>query len=212
MANPKDFETPVARYERVKGDWLLINKYIGNLFKAKMDHSPFDVAGWHGNYYPFKYNLRKFNVVNSVSFDHLDPSIFTVLTVQSNELGVAICDFVIFKERWMVAENTFRPPYYHRNVMSEFMGNIFGEYDAKGKGFMPGYSSLHLPLTPHGPDKKSYDKGVNEEEGPVKYPDTMSFMFETYYMLKVSEQGMKEIEIDENYNECWEGLDDNFEE
>lgn len=175
-----------------------------------MDHSPFDVVGWHGNYYPFKYDLKKFNVINSVSFDHLDPSIFTVLTVQTLEPGVAVCDFVLFKERWMVAENTFRPPYYHRNVMSEFMGNIYGVYDAKGKDFAQGYSSLHSPMTPHGPDKISYEKGINEDEKPVKYPDTMSFMFESYFMLKVSQQGIYDIEKDENYNKCWEELENNF--
>jgi len=155
--------------------------------------------------------LKKYNVINTVSYDHLDPSIFTVLTVQSDEPGTAICDFVIFKERWMVAENTFRPPYYHRNTMSEFMGNIQGEYDAKGKGFAPGCSSLHLSMTPHGPDAKSYEKGIEGDEIPVKYPDTMSFMFETCLMLKVAKTAYDDaIKLDKDYVKCWYDLKDNF--
>ena len=211
LANSRDFLIPSAFYENKKKDYFIVNKFIGEFFESKSDHSPYDVVGWHGNYYPFKYDLRNFNTINSVSYDHIDPSIFTVLTCLSDENGKAICDFVIFKQRWMVAENTFRPPFYHRNTMSEFMGNIYGEYDAKGKGFGPGCSSLHLPMTPHGPDKKSYEKGIEEEELPVKYKDTMSFMFESYLMFKIAKTAYDDaIKIDHEYNQCWEGLENNF--
>lgn len=211
LANPRDFQIPTAYYERVKQNYSIINKYCGELFEADIDHSPYDVVAWHGNYYPFKYDLSLYNVINSVTYDHPDPSIFTVLTSQSDEPGVAICDFVIFKQRWMVSENTFRPPYYHRNTMSEFMGNIRGLYDAKGKGFAPGCSSLHLPMTPHGPDAESFKKATQEELKPVKYPDTMAFMFETHFMLKIAKPAFNQtIEIDKGYNECWKDLEDRF--
>lgn len=211
LANPRDFQIPVAYFERVKQEHVIINKYCGEFFETTIDHSPFDVIAWHGNYYPFKYDLSLFNVINTVTFDHPDPSIFTVLTAQSDEPGVAVCDFVIFKQRWMVAEKTFRPPYYHRNTMSEFMGNIKGFYDAKGHGFGPGCSSLHLPMTPHGPDAQAFEKASKEDLIPVKYPDTMSFMFETHFMLKIARTAYNEsIEIDKGYNECWTDLKDQF--
>lgn len=211
LANPRDFQAPVAYYEREKESYVIINKFCSEFFEAEIDHSPFDVVAWHGNYYPYKYDLNLFNAVNTVTYDHSDPSIFTVLTVQSNEPGVANCDFVLFKSRWIVAEHSFRPPYYHRNVMSEFMGNIYGEYDAKGEGFGPGNSSLHLPFTPHGPDYESFKKATEAELKPVKYPDTMSFMFETRYMLKVARTAYNDsVEIDKGYNECWADLKDNF--
>lgn len=211
LANCRDFLIPKADYVMGKEQFFIVNKFVGEFFVSESDHSPYDVVGWHGNYYPFKYDMRNFNVLNSVSYDHIDPSIFTVLTCLSDETGKAICDFVVFKQRWMVAENTFRPPYYHRNTMSEFMGNIYGVYDAKGKGFGPGCSSLHLPMTPHGPDKKSYEKGVEEEEVPVKYKDTMSFMFESYMMFKIAKTAYDDaIKIDHDYHKCWEGLKNNF--
>lgn len=136
------------------------------MFEFTMDHSPFDVVAWHGNYTPYRYNLDDFNTMGSVSFDHPDPSIFTVLTCPSLHPGTALCDFVIFPERWMVQENTFRPPYYHRNTMSEYMGNIVGVYDAKEEGFYPGCSSLHLTMTPHGPDAEAYEKASKAELVP----------------------------------------------
>jgi homogentisate 1,2-dioxygenase len=211
LANPRDFLAPKAFYERKKEKFSIYNKFLGKFFVSESDHSPFDVVAWHGNYYPFKYDMRNFNVVNSVTYDHMDPSIFTVLTCVSDEPGKAICDFVVFKQRWMVAENTFRPPYYHRNTMSEFMGNIYGEYDAKGKGFEPGCSSLHLPMTPHGPDKTSYQKGISEEEVPIKFKDTMSFMFESFLMFKICKTAYDDaIKLDHDYHQCWEGLTDNF--
>src|SRR5678816_4204516 len=97
-----------------------------SLWSVRVPHSPLDVVAWHGNYYPFKYDLARFNAINTVSFDHVDPSIFTVLTSVSDTQGVANVDFVIFPPRWTVAEHTFRPPYFHRNVMSEFMGLVHG--------------------------------------------------------------------------------------
>jgi len=158
LANPRDFDIPVAAYEKVSEEFTIVNKYLGEFFECKMDHSPFDVVAWHGNYAPYKYPLKKFNTMNTVSFDHPDPSIFTVLTAQTDEPGVATCDFVIFPPRWMVGEKTFRPPYYHRNCMSEFMGNIHGTYDAKEAGFGPGCSSLHSHMTPHGPEAEVFEK------------------------------------------------------
>lgn len=157
LAKGRDFMYPVARFEDSDEQHILINKFMDKLFQADVDHSPFDVVAWSGNYSPYKYDLRKFCVVNTVSFDHLDPSIFTVLTCPSDEPGTAVADFVIFPPRWLVAENTFRPPYFHRNCMTEFMGMIWGKYDAK-QGFCPGGASLHSCMTPHGPDCETFLK------------------------------------------------------
>ncbi len=169
---------PVAAYEDVDNiSFEICNKYQGNLFVAKQSHSPFDVVGWHGNYAPYKYDLAHFNAVNTVTFDHPDPSIFTVLTVKSGQPGVALADFVIFPPRWMVGEDTFRPPYYHRNCMAEFMGLISGGYDAKNEGFVPGGASLHSIMTPHGPDADVFHAASVEELKPVKLrPDGLAFM------------------------------------
>ncbi len=152
LANPRDFETPVAAFEDREGDFELVTKFGGNLFAAEIGHSPLDVVAWHGNYAPYKYDLRRFNTIGSISFDHPDPSIFTVLTSPTDSAGVANLDFVIFPERWMVAENTFRPPWYHRNIMSEYMGLVYGQYDAKEEGFVKGGGSLHNCFSAHGPD------------------------------------------------------------
>lgn len=205
LANPRDFLSPVAAYEDLDETWSVVNKYQGQLFKAEQDHSPFDVVAWHGNYVPYKYDLAKFNTMNTVSFDHADPSIFTVLTCKSNSPGTAIADFVIFPPRWTVADRSFRPPYYHRNIMSEFMGLIRGEYEAKADGFNPGGASLHSTMTGHGPDAIAFQKGSEDELKPVRLPEnTMAFMFESSLMLKTTKWGIKESQVlDENYYKAW---------
>lgn len=211
LANPRDFEIPVAAFEDRNGEFRVVNKYCGEFFEATSDHSVFDVVAWHGNYYPFKYNLEHFNTMNSVTYDHPDPSIFTVLTANTDEKGVASCDFVIFSPRWIVAEHTFRPPYYHRNTMSEFMGNVCGAYDAKGLGFGPGCSSLHQTMTAHGPDGEAFEKATHEDLKPVKYQNTLSFMFESCYMLKIAKSAINDVvQIDEEYNKTWMSLKNNF--
>lgn len=210
LATQRDFEAPVAYYEERMGEYTIFNKFGGEMFECTMDHSPFDVVGWHGNYTPYRYNLEHFNTIGSISFDHPDPSIFTVLTCPSASPGTALCDFVIFPERWMVAENTFRPPYYHRNTMNEYMGNIYGQYDAKEKGFAPGCSSLHLTMTPHGPDSEAFEKGSTVELKPQKYTGTLSFMFESTLLFKVSVRSQDLIKRDDEYYKCWKKLTNNF--
>jgi len=187
LANPRDFLTPTAWFEDRQTSFQILNKYQGYLFSANQDHSPFDVVAWHGNYAPYKYDLANFCVINSVSFDHCDPSIFTVLTCPSSKPGTAIADFVIFPPRWSVSENTFRPPYYHRNCMSEFMGLILGKYEAKEEGFCPGGATLHSMMTPHGPDAKCFEDWTNMKLGPIKVAEgTQAFMFETSLQLAVT--------------------------
>ncbi|CAB4385274.1 unnamed protein product [Rhizophagus irregularis] len=212
LANPRDFLTPVASFEEKECDYTIINKYVGQLFVSKQDHSPFDVVAWHGNYVPYKYDLGKFNTVNSVSFDHIDPSIFTVLTSKSAFPGTAIADFVIFPPRWAVQEHTFRPPYFHRNCMSEFMGLISGAYEAKSEGFLPGGASLHSHMTPHGPDSATFEKASNDDLKPVRVADgTMSFMFESSLMLGITEWGMSnQVDIQHDYWKAWKELRNNF--
>ncbi|RHZ68909.1 hypothetical protein Glove_292g35 [Diversispora epigaea] len=211
LANPRDFQTPIAHYEndKLNNDYNVVNKYVGQMYVVKQDHSPFDVIAWHGNYVPYKYDLEKFCPLNSVSFDHIDPSIFTVLTCKSAFPGTAIADFIAFPPRWVVQDNTFRPPYFHRNCMSEFLGLIKGSYDAKVEGFLPGGASLHSFMTPHGPDAKTFERASNEELKPVKIAETaLAFMFESSLMLGVTPWG--EPEVQDNYNTVWKNLKSYF--
>lgn len=213
LANPRDFLTPTACYEdRRNLDFKIISKFQGHLFEATQDHSCFDVVAWHGNYSPFKYDLNNFMTINTVSFDHADPSIFTVLTCPSSKPGTAIADFVIFPPRWAVAENTFRPPYYHRNCMSEFMGLIKGSYEAKEGGFLPGGASLHSMMTPHGPDYECFIGASKAELKPVKIAvGTMAFMFESSLSLAVTKWAHTTCDkLDENYYKCWQDLKNNL--
>lgn len=211
LANRRDFMAPVAAYEDREGSFELVMKFAGKLFSCDIDHSPLDVVAWHGNLTPYKYDLARFNTIGSISFDHPDPSIFTVLTSPSDPPGTANADFVIFPPRWMVAENTFRPPWYHRNVMSEFMGLIHGEYDAKsGGGFSPGGCSLHNCMSAHGPDRDAYEKALDATLKPQKLRDTLAFMFESRYAMRSTEFALLCPALQKNYRECWQDLPKNF--
>ncbi|MCJ8745883.1 hypothetical protein PDJAM_G00135410 [Pangasius djambal] len=214
LANPRDFLTPVAWFEdrTVASGYTIINKYQGKLFSCQQDFSPFNVAAWHGNYAPYKYNLENFMVINCVAFDHADPSIFTVLTAKSTRPGVAIADFVIFPPRWGVADHTFRPPYYHRNCMSEFMGLIKGHYEAKEGGFRPGGASLHSIMTPHGPDADCFEKNSTAKLKPERVAEgTMAFMFESSFSMAVTKWGLETCQrLDKSYYKCWEPLKKHF--
>ncbi|CAN5485697.1 homogentisate 1,2-dioxygenase [soil metagenome] len=210
LANARDFETPEAWFEDRDGEMRIVAKFGGNLWSCETDHSPLDVAAWHGNYAPYKYDLRRFNTIGSVSFDHPDPSIYTVLTSPSSEIGVANCDFVIFPDRWLVAENTFRPPWYHRNVMSEYMGLIFGQYDAKEEGFVAGGGSLHNQMSAHGPDLDAFEKASNAKLKPQKIENTLAFMFESRYIIRPTRFAIETPSLQADYYECWQGLKKNF--
>ncbi|MEC8036509.1 MAG: homogentisate 1,2-dioxygenase [Pseudomonadota bacterium] len=206
LASVRDFETPVAWFEDVDQPVELIQKFQGGLWSTSLPHSPFDVVGWHGNLAPCRYDLRRFNTINTVSYDHPDPSIFTVLTSPSDTPGVANCDFVIFPPRWMVAEDTFRPPWFHRNVMSEFMGLITGVYDAKAGGFAPGGASLHNQMASHGPDRASYDAAIAAPLAPHKIDATMAFMFEGRFPLRPTRTAAEADFAQRDYDECWSGF------
>uniref|UniRef100_A0A8C9S8G7 Homogentisate 1,2-dioxygenase n=1 Tax=Scleropages formosus TaxID=113540 RepID=A0A8C9S8G7_SCLFO len=214
LANPRDFLVPVAWYEdrSVPGGYAVINKYQGKLFSSQQNFSPFNVVAWHGNYTPYKYNLDNFMVVNCVAFDHADPSIFTVLTAKSARPGVAVADFVIFPPRWGVADHTFRPPYYHRNCMSEFMGLIKGHYEAKEEGFLPGGATLHSIMTPHGPDVDCFEKNSTAVLKPERVAEgTMAFMFESSFSMAVTQWALQKCQrLDKSYYTCWEGLQTHF--
>jgi len=210
LANPRDFLAPSAAYEDIEGPLKLIAKYQGKLFSAALDHSPLDVVAWHGNYCPYKYDLSMFNAVNTVTFDHSDPSIFTVLTSPSEIAGTANVDFVIFPPRWLVAENTFRPPYYHRNCMSEYMGLIYGVYDAKEEGFVAGGGSLHNQMSAHGPDAATFEKASNADLKPQKMDNTLAFMFESSLPYTPTEFAMTGGLLQHDYRDCWSGLPRHF--
>ena len=206
LANPRDFETPVAWFEDVDQPTQLIQKFQGKLWTTTLDHSPLDVVAWHGNLAPARYDLRRFNTINTVSFDHPDPSIFTVLTSPSDTHGTANVDFVIFAPRWMVAENTFRPPWFHRNVMSEYMGLIEGAYDAKEGGFAPGGGSLHNQMNGHGPDWPSYEKAISADLKPHRIEATMAFMFESRHVIRPTRWAMETPLCQPDYDTVWDGF------
>ncbi|ABE61779.1 homogentisate 1,2-dioxygenase [Nitrobacter hamburgensis X14] len=210
LANSRDFLTPVAAYEDDDKPTELFVKWGGALWSTALPHSPIDVVAWHGNYAPYKYDLRTFSPIGAIGFDHPDPSIFTVLTSPSEIAGTANIDFVIFPERWVVAENTFRPPWYHMNVMSEFMGLIYGVYDAKPQGFVPGGISLHNCMLPHGPDREAFDHASNTELKPVKLTGTLAFMFETRFPQRVTEYAATSDALQDDYADCWQGLERRF--
>jgi len=210
FANDRDFLTPVAAFEERAGNFQQVAKFGGNLFNCDIRHSPLDVVAWAGNSVPYKYDLRRFNVMGSISYDHPDPSIFTVLTSPSDTAGVANVDFVIFPERWMVAEDTFRPPWYHRNVMSEFMGLIYGTYDAKQQGFVPGGASLHNCMSAHGPDTGAFRQASTARLEPVKLPDTLAFMFESRFIIKPSEYALRAEQRQRDYLAAWQSLPAGF--
>ena len=210
LANPRDFLAPCAAFEDRDGPCEMVAKFEGHLWATELDHSPLDVVAWHGNYTPYKYDLARFNTIGTVSFDHPDPSIFTVLTSPTDTPGTANCDFVIFPPRWMVAEHTFRPPFFHRNVMSEFMGLIHGAYDAKAEGFVPGGASLHNCLSAHGPDRATFDRAVAAELKPHKIADTLAFMFETRLVVRPTRFAMETLALQSDYDSCWDGLDKMF--
>ncbi len=206
LANPRDFETPVAWYEDREGDFELVQKFLGTLWTTNLGRSPMDVVAWHGNLAPCRYDLSRFNVMGTVSFDHPDPSIFTVLTSPSDVAGTANADFVIFPPRWMVAEDTFRPPWFHRNVMSEAMGLITGAYDAKADGFRPGALSLHNQMSGHGPDVATW-KGASEADlKPHKIDGTMAFMVESRWVFRPTRFALDCAQLDEDYDEVWSGF------
>jgi homogentisate 1,2-dioxygenase len=211
LAHRRHFLTPSAAFEDLDGKFELLGKFSDQWWSAEMGHSPLDVVAWHGNYVPYKYDLRKFNTINTVSFDHPDPSIFTVLTSASDTPGVANVDFVIFPPRWMVAEHTFRPPYFHRNCMSEYMGLIHGVYDAKTSGgFVPGGGSLHNYYSAHGPDSDTFEKASGAELHPHKIENTLAFMFESRAPYMVTDFAMQSGFAQEDYQDCWQGFKKHF--
>ena len=211
LANPRDFLAPVAAYEDREGDFELVAKFMGNLWTARIGHSPLDFVAWHGNYTPYKYDLRRFNAIGSISFDHPDPSIFLVLQSQSDTPGVDTIDFVIFPPRILAMEHTFRPPWFHRNVASEFMGLIHGAYDAKARGFVPGGMSLHNCMSGHGPDAETFERAsVADTHQPLYIRDTMAVMFETRHVIRPTRFALEASELQAEYYQCWQGLKKHF--
>ncbi len=211
LANPRDFMAPVASYEDRTGDFELVAKFQGGLWRADLGHCPLDVVAWHGNYAPCKYDLRRFNTLGSISYDHPDPSIFLVLHSPSDSAGVSNLDFVIFPPRWLVAQDTFRPPWFHRNIASDFMGLVHGAYDAKAAGFVPGGASLHNSMSGHGPDAATFDKATKADlSKPDAITDTMAFMFETRHVLRPTAHALDAPQRQADYQQCWQGLARHF--
>jgi homogentisate 1,2-dioxygenase len=210
LANERDFLSPHAAFEERGGPVQVVNKFGGNLWAADYGHSPLDVVAWHGDYAPYKYDTANFMVIGSISFDHPDPSIFTVLTSPSDSPGLANVDFVIFAPRWLVGEDTFRPPWFHRNIMSEYMGLVRGAYDAKAEGFVPGGGSLHNTFASHGPDAETYARASTAELAPQKLDDTLAFMFESRWTILPTKQAMEASHRQRDYDAVWSGLERHF--
>lgn len=209
-ASRRDFKAPSASYEEKSGHFKLVAKFNGKLWEAEIDHSPLNVVAWHGNYVPYTYDLALFKPFGTVSKDHPDPSVFTLLTSPSLRPGVANLDFVVFSPRWMVAEETFRPPYFHRNIMSEFMGLIQGVYDAKVEGFIPGGATLHNRMSAHGPDTQVYERAIQEVLKPAFQAETLAFMFESFQSLQVTEAALHAAFRQNHYLDCWQNLSSSF--
>jgi homogentisate 1,2-dioxygenase len=210
LANARDFQTPTAAYEDREGEFRVVAKFLGNSWEAEYDHSPLDVVAWHGNYAPYKYDLARFNCINTVSFDHPDPSIYTVLSSPSEIPGTSNFDFAIFPPRWLVAEHSFRPPWFHRNFMNEFMGLIHGVYDAKAEGFLPGGASLHNCMAGHGPDAATYEAARRAELKPQYLADTLAFMFEARFVCRPTRYAMETAQLQHEYYRCWQDLKKHF--
>jgi homogentisate 1,2-dioxygenase len=210
LANPRDFKCPVAAFEDRDARGRVVIKWCGSFHETWIDHSPLDIVAWHGNYCAYKYDLRTYSPVGAILFDHPDPSIFTVLTAPSGQEGTANIDFVLFRERWLVAEHSFRPPWYHKNIMSELMGNIYGVYDAKPHGFAPGGMSLHNCMLPHGPDRDAFEGASNAALKPEKLDETMQFMFETRFPQHLTAFAAKEAPMQKEYIEVWNQLEKKF--
>ena len=210
LANRRDFKTPVAAFEDRETPSRVVIKWCGQFHETEIGHSPLDVVAWHGNYAPYKYNLNDYCPVGAILFDHPDPSIYTVLTAPSGVEGTANIDFVLFRDRWNVAEDTLRPPWYHKNIMSELMGNIYGQYDAKPQGFVPGGMSLHNMMLPHGPDKEAFEKASNATLEPQKLANTMSFMFETRFPQHLTQFAAQEAPLQDDYIDCWSDIEKKF--
>ena len=210
LANRRDFKTPVAAFEDRETPSRVVIKWCGQFHETEIGHSPLDVVAWHGNYAPYQYNLNDYCPVGAILFDHPDPSIYTVLTAPSGVEGTANIDFVLFRDRWNVAEDTFRPPWYHKNIMSELMGNIYGQYDAKPQGFVPGGMSLHNMMLPHGPDKEAFEKASNATLEPQKLANTMSFMFETRFPQHLTQFAAQEAPLQDDYIDCWSDIEKKF--
>ena len=210
LANERDFQAPVAAYEDLTEPVQVVQKFGGNLWAADYDHSPLDVVAWHGDYTPYRYDLAAFMTIGTISYDHPDPSIFTVLPSPRDTPGLANADFVIFPPRWLVGEHTFRPPWFHRNIMSEYMGLIHGVYDAKAEGFLPGGASLHNSFTSHGPDAQTYAKASTAPLAPHKLDDTLAFMFETRFVCRPTKFAMDTAALQHEYYTCWQTLKRNF--
>jgi homogentisate 1,2-dioxygenase len=210
LANPRDFQSPAAWFEDRDAPYQLVTKFGGQLWVAGMDHSPLDVVAWHGNLTPYKYDLALFNVLGTVSYDHPDPSLYTVLTSPSDTPGTANVDFVAFCPRWLVGEHTFRPPWFHRNVMSEFMGLLFGQHDSKAEGFLPGGASLHNSWAPHGPDAITFERASAATLEPQKLEGSMAIMFETRYVFRITRSALEAAELQKDYWKSWQGLRKRF--
>jgi homogentisate 1,2-dioxygenase len=206
LAQTRDFLVPAAAFEAREGKSQLVCKFQGALWACELGHTPLDVVAWHGDYVPYKYDLARFMVIGTVSFDHPDPSIFTVLTSPSGQPGVANCDFVIFPPRWMVAEDTFRPPWFHRNVMSELMGLVHGVYDAKAEGFLPGGISIHNCMSAHGPDAATFEKASEARLAPQKIENTLAFMWESRYVFRPTRYALGAKELQKDYDRVWDGF------
>jgi homogentisate 1,2-dioxygenase len=210
LANARDFLAPVAAFEERDGDFRVVAKFLGKLWEAKIDHSPLDIVAWHGTYVPYKYDLKRFNTINTVSYDHPDPSIFTVLTAPTAISGTANVDFGVIPDRWSVAENTFRPPPFHRNVCSEFVGLVQGRYIGKAEGFEPGCSSLHNSMSGHGPDNEAFEQGSSAANAPQYFADTLTIIFETQLVIKPTRFALETELLERDYYRHWQGLKKRF--
>jgi homogentisate 1,2-dioxygenase len=210
LADERHFLAPVAAYEdRACPGYEVLVKHGGQLFRATIDHVPYDVVAWHGNHVPCKYDLAHFNAMGSVSFDHPDPSILTVLTCPLDDHGNNMADVLVFSGRWEVAEHTFRPPYYHRNVATEF--SYIVALPEPYSGFEKGAYFLSPSMTPHGISGRAHRQALEADDAPRRLPDgSIWVMFETALGLRLTPWAMASGNRDDAYHELWTDMPATF--
>ena len=210
LANPRDFKTPVAAFEDKEAPCRLTVKWCGKFYACELDHSPLDVVAWHGNYAPYKYDLRTFAPIGALLFDHPDPSIFTVLTAPSGEEGTANVDFVIFPERWSVAEHSFPPAL----VSHEYHERVHGAYPraVRSQGArLP--AGRHVAAQLHAAawtGRGIFRARLGGRAEPVKLANTLAFMFETRFPQHLTRYAAELETLQEDYSECWAGFKKRF--
>ena len=209
LADERHFRAPVASFEDLEAPYEIVHKQGGDLWRTTVNASPFDVVAWHGRYAPFKFDLMDFNAYWGANWDHSDPSILTVLTSPHDDHGRNAVDFAVFRGRWDATQDTFRPPYMHRNSAVEFNAVI---KSPRTKGaYRPGAVTYTPYLMPHGVSVSGYEAAVGQSDEHANEPrrssdDELWIQFESTYLLRVMPWILDSPQRDRAYTGQFEGF------